>query len=259
LSYHLRRALAAEIDHIVWYQPIVAAASGRPLSAEALARARTADGRIVSAGALFSDANCSQERRRMLDRHTVRGIGASVADWTALGFFPAISVNLSTTTIESDAVALLRWIGKEKLQPDRLTVEITETEPIEDIGAIARAVERYRAGGLRVAIDDFGCGNATFELLHRVGADVMKIDRRFVRPLIADERSRRVIAAMVRLAHELEMQVVAEGVESQLHWDWLTGIGCDAVQGHAIASPMPAEALFYWREPAAWLPLERKG
>jgi EAL domain-containing protein (putative c-di-GMP-specific phosphodiesterase class I) len=258
LSYNLRRALAAEIDHFVWYQPIVAAASGRPLSAEALARARTADGRVVSAGALFSDASCSQERRRMLDRHTLRGIGASTVEWAALDFFPAVSVNVSTTTIEGDATALLRWIAKEKLDPDRLTVEITETEPIEDIGAIARAVERYRADGLRVAIDDFGCGNATFELLHRVGADIMKIDRRFVRPLIADERSRRVIAAMVRLAHELEMQVVAEGVESQLHWDWLTEIGCDAVQGHAIALPMSAEALLEWREPTAWLlPLDR--
>lgn len=254
LSYDVRRAFAAEIDHIVWFQPIVAAASGRPLGAEALARAYAADGRVVSAGALFSDARCSHERLRRLDRQTVRRVGASVAAWAADGFFPAISVNVSTTTIDRDAECLLRWLADERLDPKRVTVEITETAPVQDIAAIAAAVERYRCAGLRVAIDDFGCGSATFELLHRVGADVMKIDRRFVRPLIADERSRRVIAAMVRLAHELGMKVVAEGVESLLHWNWLTEIGCDAVQGHAIAPPMPADALSSWRAPRDWSP-----
>ncbi len=257
LSYALRRAIAADIDHIVWYQPIVACASGRPVAAEALARAYTTDGRVVSAGALFSDARCSHERRRKLDRQTVRRVGASVAEWRATGFDPRISLNVSTTTIDRDAGLLLGWIAQEELDPNRLTVEITESSPVEDIGAIAQAVERYRAAGMHVAIDDFGCGSATFELLHRVGADVMKIDRRFVRPLIADERARRVIAAMVRLAHELDMKVVAEGVESAAHWDWLTQVGCDAVQGHAIARPMSAHALAGWRDASEWAPAVR--
>jgi diguanylate cyclase len=76
----------------------------------------------------------------------------------------------------------------------------------------------------------------------------MKIARRFVRALMADDRSRRVIAAMVRLAHDLGMQVVAERVESPLQWDWLTDVGCDAVQGHAIARPMPPDSLVFWRD-----------
>jgi EAL domain-containing protein (putative c-di-GMP-specific phosphodiesterase class I) len=255
----VRRAFAAEIDHICWYQPIVAAASGRPLAAEALARAYTADGRVASAGSLFSDANCTHERRRRLDRHTVRRVGASVAEWGAVGFFPRVSINVSTTTIDRDPDALLAWIADEKLDPLRTAIEITETAPVWDIAAIASAVERYRTAGIHVAIDDFGCGSATFELLHRVGADVMKIDRRFVRPLVADERSRRVIAAMVRLAHELGMTVVAEGVESLLHWNWLTEIGCDAVQGHAIARPMPADDLRDWREFSAWISPNHQG
>jgi EAL domain-containing protein (putative c-di-GMP-specific phosphodiesterase class I) len=252
LSYAVRRAYASDIDHIVWYQPIVAAASGRPLSAEALARAYTADGRVVSAGALFSDARSTNERRRRLDRQTLRRVGESVAKWGPIGFTPPVSVNVSTSTLDRDPDGFLCWIADEGLDPTRLTIEITETAPVQDIAAIALAVERYRRAGLRVAIDDFGCGSATFELLHRVGADVMKIDRRFVRPLIADERSRRVISAMVRLAHELGMQVVAEGVESPRHWDWLTEIGCDAVQGHAIASPMSSDALCAWRDSTAW-------
>ena len=259
MSYNVRRALAAEIDHIVWYQPIVAAASGRPIGAEALARAYTSDGRIVSAGALFSDARCSHERMQRLDRQTVRRVGTSVAEWAAIGFFPSISLNVSTTTIDRDSAGVLRWLADEKIDPQRITVEITETAPVEDIAAIAAAVERYRAAGLRVAIDDFGCGSATFELLHRVGADIMKIDRRFVRSLIADERARRVIAAMVRLAHELGMHVVAEGVESPRQWDWLTEIGCDAVQGHAIARPMPPDSLVFWRDRTAWSPATREG
>jgi len=255
LSYNDRHGFVAEIDHIVWYQPIVAAASGRPISAEALARAYTPNGRVVSAGALFADARCSHERLLRLDRQTVRRVGASVAEWAAIDFFPSISLNVSTTTIDRDPAAVLRWLADEKIDPKRVTIEITETAPVEDIAAIAAAVEHYRAAGLRVAIDDFGCGSATFELLHRVGADIMKIDRRFVRSLVADERSRRVIAAMVRLAHELGMHVVAEGVESPLQWEWLTDIGCDAVQGHAIARPMPADSLVFWRDRIAWSPI----
>ena len=157
----------------MWYQPIVTAASGRPLAAEALARAYTSDGRVVSAGSLFSDARCLNERRRRLDRQTVRRVAANVAAWAELEFYPRVSVNLSTGTIDRDPYALLKWIADERLDPTRLTVEITETAPVEDIAAIAGAVELYRRAGLRVSIDDFGCGSATFELLHRVGADVL--------------------------------------------------------------------------------------
>ena len=252
MSYNISRALAAEIDHIVWYQPIVAAASGRPLGAEALARTYTADGRVVSAGALFSDLHSTNDRLLRLDQQTVRRVGASIAEWAAIGFFPSISINVATTTIDRDAEGVLRWLAAENIDAARVTVEITETAPLEDLAVIAAAVEMYRAAGLRVAIDDFGCGSATFELLHRVGADIMKIDRRFVRPLVSDDRARRVIAAMVRLAHELGMHVVAEGVESELQWDWLADMGCDAVQGHAIAHPMSPDALVYWRERNAW-------
>lgn len=255
MSSNVRRALAAEPDHLVWYQPIVAAASGRPIGAEALARMFTADGRVVSAGALFSDPRSSDEQRRQLDRQTMRRVGANVAEWATIDFEPSISVNVSASTIDHDPLGVLRWLTAEGIDPARITVEITETAPVDDIAAIAAAVERYRMAGLRVAIDDFGCGSATFELLYRVGADLMKIDRRFVQSIIADDRARRVITGMVRLAHELGMQVVAEGVESALQWDWLTEIGCNAVQGYAIAHPMPADALVYWRDRIAWSPV----
>lgn len=249
---HVSRALNAEIDHLVWYQPIVAAASGRPSGAEALARTFAADGRVVSAGALFSDPCFSHDRLERLDRQTVRRVGANIAEWAVIGFEPSVSINVSVSTIARDPTGVLRWLAAERIDPARITIEITETAPVGDIAVIAAAVERYRATGARVAIDDFGCGSATFELLYRVGADLMKIDRRFVHSLTADERSRRVIAAMVRLAHELGMHVVAEGVETAAQWDWLTGVGCDFVQGYAIAHPMPADALVYWRDRVAW-------
>jgi EAL domain-containing protein (putative c-di-GMP-specific phosphodiesterase class I) len=240
--------------HLIWFQPIIAAASGRPLSAEALARTYAADGRIVSAGWLFSAEQLSGEDRLGLDRQTVRRVGADVRAWAARSFTPHVSVNISTTTIARHPDCVLTWFADEGLDLGKLTIEITETAPIDDIGAIANAVERLRGAGLRIAIDDFGCGSATFELLHRVGADVLKIDRRFVQPLIESERSRRFIAVMVRLAHELGMHVVAEGVETSQHWDWLTEAGCDAVQGHAIAMPMPAQALVRWRPSHTWSP-----
>ena len=240
--------------HIVWFQPIVAAASGRPLGAEALARTYAPDGRIVSAGGLFTGNQTSGDARLLLDRHTVRRVGAAVRAWTLTGFAPRINVNISTATIARHPDCVLTWFADERLDLANLTVEITETAPVDDIGAIAAAVERLRVAGLRIAIDDFGCGSATFELLHRVGADILKIDQRFVQPLIECDRSRRFIGVMVRLAHELGMHVVAEGVESSRHWNWLTEAGCDAVQGHAIAMPMSADALLRWRPSHTWSP-----
>ena len=238
--------------HFVWFQPLVAAASGRPLSAEALARAYTHDGRIVSAGALFAVDRTSASERLLLDRQTFRRVGLQLRCWSKIGFTPRVNVNVSTTTIALHPDCVLRWLAQEEVDPAGLTVEVTETGPVEDVAAVARAVGRFRAAGLRVAIDDFGCGSATMELLYRVKADELKIDQRFVLPLVGDERSRRVVGSIVRLAHELGMDVVAEGVESPQHWDWLTDIGCDAVQGHAVAMPMSADALLRWRPPLTW-------
>jgi EAL domain-containing protein (putative c-di-GMP-specific phosphodiesterase class I) len=253
--------ICGEIDpgHFVWFQPLVAAASGRPLSAEALARTYTFDGRIISAGDLFAVDRTSPSELLLLDRQTFRRVGRQLRSWAKVGFTPRLNVNVSTTTIAMHPDCVLMWLADEQLEPTWLTIEVTETAPVEDIAAVATAVERFRRAGLRVAIDDFGSGSATMELLSRVEADELKIDQRFVLPLIRDERSRRMVSSMVRLAHDLRMDVVAEGVESPQHWDWLTDIGCDAVQGHAVAMPMSANALLRWRPPLTWSARAQEG
>jgi EAL domain-containing protein (putative c-di-GMP-specific phosphodiesterase class I) len=255
------RNFCSEIDpgHFVWFQPLVAAASGRPLSAEALARTYTYDGRIVSAGDLFAVDRTSPNERLLLDRQTFRRVGWHLREWSEIGFMPRVNVNLSTTTIAMHPDCVLRWLDDEDLDPAGVTIEVTETAPVDDITAVAKAVERFRSAGLRVSIDDFGSGSSTMELLYRVEVDELKIDRRFVVPLVSDVRARRVVSAIVRLAHELQIDVVAEGVESPEHWDWLTDIGCDAVQGHAVAMPMSANALLRWRPPLTWSARAQEG
>jgi EAL domain-containing protein (putative c-di-GMP-specific phosphodiesterase class I) len=239
-------------SHFLWFQPIVCARTGLPLCAEALARTYDGDGDIVSAGTLFSRDDLSDVNRLKLDRHTLRQIGFDMRTWVDPQFAPRLSINISTQTITQHAELVLAWLAEEGLRAEAVTIEMTETAPIKDIGAIAQAVELFRMAGVQIAIDDFGCGSSTLQLLHRVHVDHLKIDQHFVRSVTDSRRSRRFITAIVDLAHDLGTRVVAEGVESEEHWKWLSEAGCDAVQGHAIASPMPAHELLAWRPLLAW-------
>jgi diguanylate cyclase (GGDEF)-like protein len=161
----------------------------------------------------------------------------------------SVAVNVSAVQLRSgrllqDVVHALNTSG---LAPQRLELELTESALIDGEATVLPTLQRLRALGVRLAIDDFGTGYSSLSYLQRFPIDRLKIDRSFVTALTtAEAADRSLAAAVVRIARTLEMGTVAEGVESLEMLPWLTALGCDVVQGYAIARPMPADALLDW-------------
>jgi EAL domain-containing protein (putative c-di-GMP-specific phosphodiesterase class I) len=126
------------------------------------------------------------------------------------------------------------------LSPSQLVLEITESGLMRDPRAVLGRLEALRDLGVRLAIDDFGTGHASLTQLKTIPADELKLDRSFIIDLAEDRRERALVRAAIEMAHALELQVVAEGVETEAQLDILRELGCDTVQGYYLARPAPA-------------------
>ena len=165
------------------------------------------------------------------------------AEWLPTHPGVTCSVNLSPLAfvdqplVEQIASALEVW----GVPPRALTVEVTENAFAEDAPAIADALRTLHGMGIGVAIDDFGTGYSSFSYLKRFPVTELKIDIDFVADIARDERSARLSASMVELAHAMGAVAVAEGVEQPETLERLRALGCDQAQGYLFARPVPAE------------------
>ncbi|MCJ2182868.1 EAL domain-containing protein [Novosphingobium sp. 1949] len=164
--------------------------------------------------------------------------------WLAAGLAVGkIAVNVSALQVrtrgfvESVAAAL----HDSGFPPERLQIELTETVFLGREGEVLPVFEALKALGVQLAVDDFGTGYSALSFLPMLPWDTLKIDRSFVVPATHDDRRKALVAAIVRMAKELELAVVAEGVETDAQHELLLGIGCDAFQGYLFARPLPAE------------------
>ena len=117
-------------------------------------------------------------------------------------------------------------------------MEITERALARNPERTRYTVAKLRAAGVRIAIDDFGIGYSSYQTLRTLDVDRVKIDREFVQGVLASDRDRVIVASLIELAHDLGLDVVAEGVEGELVWNALAALGCDVAQGYGIAVPM---------------------
>jgi EAL domain-containing protein (putative c-di-GMP-specific phosphodiesterase class I) len=167
--------------------------------------------------------------------------------WLEHGIDVAVHVNVSATTIDSTpGDAFGDWLAESCYAAPRLTIEITERDTFLDASRAGDFVASCRRRGVEVAIDDFGCGYSTFELLLDLTADIVKIDCGFTTRLPDCARTQKIVLALIRLAHELNMRVVAEGVETVEQCSWLRAAGCDELQGYFIARPMSGDEYVTW-------------
>jgi EAL domain-containing protein (putative c-di-GMP-specific phosphodiesterase class I) len=169
-------------------------------------------------------------------------------EWTDGGLELPVSVNLSMRDLQEprlpDVVA--RLLARHGVPPSRLKLEITESILMADPGRAIAVLARLRALGLHVALDDFGTGYASLAYLADLPVDTLKIDRAFVQALVARPRQAAIVRSTIELAHNLGLQVVAEGVEDAPTWRALAELGCDQAQGFLMGRPMSAEALAGW-------------
>ncbi|MBI4953255.1 MAG: EAL domain-containing protein [Myxococcales bacterium] len=159
---------------------------------------------------------------------------------------PYVSVNLSAKQVVEERIGdtILRILGESELDPSKLCLELTESAVLESQEAAASMIARLRRHGVRLALDDFGTGYASFSYLQKLPYDALKIDRSFVRQLGDGQRrdDRAIVHAIVVLAHNLNMEVVAEGVETAEQAAVVHGLACEYAQGYAFARPLDALA-----------------
>lgn len=169
--------------------------------------------------------------------------------WKAAGHRFSVAVNLSARNLIDDRCAdllqdLLQQYGT---QPGELELEITETALMHDPEGAAGRLERITALGVKLAIDDFGTGYSSLGYLRRLPLHALKIDRLFVMEMLANEQDANIVRSTIGLAHNLNLQVVAEGVESAEIQSLLEQMGCDLIQGYHLSRPKP------WAEMVDWL------
>lgn len=240
LETDLRRALEGE-QIMLYYQPIVAVATGMIVGLEALVRWQhprrgliepaefvplaEETGLIVPLGAVILWMACSQVQR-----------------WRTILPDLTIAVNMSMVQLKDRKLVatITRVLHETGLPPEALEIELTESSVMDDAPASVAVLSELRALGVRLAIDDFGTGYSSLNYLQRFPINTLKIDRSFVRALPQDKQNREISAAIVAMAHALGLRVVAEGVERPDQLEFLREHACDAFQGFFFSQPVSA-------------------
>ena len=123
-----------------------------------------------------------------------------------------------------------------------LELELTESILLQDVDSTIATLQGLKALGVKLSIDDFGTGYSSLSYLKRLAVDKLKIDQSFVRDMLTDADGASIVKAIVQLGHNLQLTVIAEGVETESQRQALTEMGCDEAQGYLISRPAPAEA-----------------
>jgi diguanylate cyclase (GGDEF)-like protein/PAS domain S-box-containing protein len=242
LEGDLRRALERD-ELVLHYQPLVSLTTGGIEGCEALVRWRR-DGRIISPADFIPIAE-DTGLIVPIGRWVVREACRQLAAWRVgtPGLRLRMNVNLSRRQLgDPDLVPHLRRVLAETgVDPADVGLEVTESAVMDDAEAACRVLAAVKATGVRLSIDDFGTGYSSFSCLHRFPLDELKIDRSFVATASGRRDYAAVIQAMVQLAHNLGVRVVAEGVEHADQVAMLQALDCDLAQGYYFRKPLPAE------------------
>ncbi|MBY6260353.1 EAL domain-containing protein [Azospirillum sp. 412522] len=239
----LRRALERG-EFLIHYQPQISLETGAVTGAEALLRWNHPEKGMVPPGAFIPIAE---------DSGLIVPIGAWVlteacrqaAQWHARGLSLSVAVNLSALQLQrGDLVpTVTRALADSGLDPLLLELELTESMLIQNTELVMENLRRLKAMGVQVSIDDFGTGYSNLSYIGRLAVDKLKIDRGFVADLTRNPDSAKITAAVIQMAHSLNLTAVAEGVEDSETLETLRALRCDVAQGYYLGRPGPAEAV----------------
>ncbi|WP_374351725.1 EAL domain-containing protein [Chitinimonas sp.] len=249
----LRRALERN-EFVVYYQPQVDMASRRLVGAEALIRWQHPERGLLEPLQFISIAE---------ERGLISDIGHWVLQeacrqnkaWQDAGL-PQIEVAVNLSALQFYRRQLATDISEILLQTGLearwLALEVTESVIVQDVDTTIATMEALKQMGLRLAIDDFGTGYSSLSYLKRFKADKLKIDRSFVMDIPADADDVAITRAIVNLARNLNLKVIAEGVETVAQWDFLHQLQCDEVQGYLVSPAVSANDFARFMEIGIW-------
>jgi EAL domain-containing protein (putative c-di-GMP-specific phosphodiesterase class I) len=246
LLSELRRGVDRD-ELVLFFQPKVALESGETIGVEALVRWQHPERGLLGPGEFLGLA----ERTGLIADITRWVLDAAMrqcGEWRRNGIDLPVAVNLAAANIVDstlpDAVAetLRRW----DVPADRLECEISEDTVMGDPRRATDVLERLRALGVRLSLDDFGTGHSSLSYLKRLPLDEVKIDRSFVSGMADDASDAAIVRSTIDLARHLGLAVVAEGVETTEVLDVLASLECDVAQGFLLSRPLPAGELGVW-------------
>lgn len=224
----------------LFFQPKYDLTTGLIVGAEALLRWFHPSRGMISP-ALFIPAAEQSGLIVDIDRWVADQVCQYLHDWEKAGHACVpLSINLSGREFcfDQPAVTMQQALARNSIDPRLLEIEITETVLMEDVENAAETLNELKAMGIRLAVDDFGTGYSSMSYLKRFPLDVMKIDRSFIADLENDESDRAICQAMISVARGLNMEVVAEGIETEYQVRFLQDAGCQIGQGFLLDKPM---------------------
>lgn len=229
------------------YQPIWRADGTRIVKFEALARWQDEKLGVVSPGEFIPIAEKDAWLSNLLTYYVLRMACKEARSWqTDDGQDPLrIAVNIPAREFyqcrfATNVFGILRKVG---LEPDRLTLELTEESLVQDIEQTTRTMAKLSEKGIRLAIDDFGTGYSSLNHLSLLPVNILKIDKSFIDTLQDHHKVVAFISGFISIAHAMELTVVAEGVEHEAQRELLAEMGCDMIQGYLLGRPVPPERI----------------
>ena len=227
----------------IFLQPIYDSATNKIKSAEALIRWNHPQRGMISPGVFIPvfekngfvtrlDRFAWESACRFLSRQRDNGLDVV-----------PVSVNVSRVNMYDHNFVdyMTSLLGKYDLEPWMLRIEMTETAYVDNPTQMVKILRRLKNAGLTVLMDDFGSGYSSLNMLKNITADVLKLDMKFVQDIETSQRAATIMKSVVNMAHDLGMEVIAEGVETEPQVSFLRDIGCRLIQGYYYARPMAAD------------------
>lgn len=228
----------------LYFQPQVDAVTQKVCGAEALVRWQRANGDFVPPDEFVSLAE-EKDLIKLLDRLILEEVCKYQAKWQALGL-PAIdfSVNLSQKSLTADRIAekCTETVKNAGADINRIHLEITETTIFKSTNLFIKILRRLRKSGFKILLDDFGTGYSSLTLLKSMPVDILKLDKSFI-DNYGDKRGEAVIECIIEMTKRLNIEVIAEGVETEEQYQYLRNLECNMIQGYLFGKPMTFEEL----------------
>ncbi|MGB0507537.1 MAG: putative bifunctional diguanylate cyclase/phosphodiesterase [Pikeienuella sp.] len=232
-----------------WFQPQINARTGKISGFEALARWRHPK-RGLLGPTVFLDSVMEFGLSDRLSEAVLAQSLEALCDWRRLGLdAPKIGVNFSAIQLSDPFTAeKIKWqVETRDLDPEDICIEVLESVFMDDASdAAGKTVAALSRAGFMIDLDDFGTGRSSIASLQRCPVSRIKIDRSFITEIDIDKQQKKVVGAMIDLAHSLDVEVLAEGVETDSQRNQLMAMGCEYLQGFGIARPMPADEIASW-------------
>jgi len=226
---------------MIFYQPIIEAKTRKVVAAEALMRWNHPTHGLIPP---FLFIPLMEKTGFIIEagRYLIKEVIHQQAKWKEFGF-EEITVSLNASMREVESKGYISYISAQlkeyQVRPNSIKVEITESLAMGNAEKMFNTLAHLRGAGVLLSLDDFGTGYTSFAYLTKIPANTLKIDKSFIDDMLEDDKSQQVVHAIIEVGHALEMDIVAEGVETAKSAQRLTELGCDYLQGYYFDKPLP--------------------